>query len=33
VDQGWALLVAYSTAVPPVIVGVFHDTADIPNRI
>jgi plasmid stabilization system protein ParE len=25
--------VAFSTTRPPVIVGVFHDTADIPNRL
>jgi plasmid stabilization system protein ParE len=25
--------IAYSTASPPVIVGVFHESADIPNRI
>jgi plasmid stabilization system protein ParE len=24
---------AYSNTVPPVIVGVFYDTADIPNRV
>ena len=24
--------IAYSTTAPPVIVGVFYDTADIPGR-